>query len=287
MKMNLGQHSVMLCIVALLATIITTYSQTGGAPASTKQIDEDKLAADAQVAIREINDLPVIKLHRHYVEEKPKIIPHLKLLQYRWEQNVRSYDSNSALKARSVNPIFLIPLIEVKALTEEERVSLRPELERLGVKAIQQEGDTSAIYSAQHLLQYAFAGAGMKAPSPNELTKLCGVDGVKATPQTLIKAAAEASKAAGKVPHTLEFNGVSENISNKLFLEMVKHQIRNKRLVVVSTPSRDHTIVVLGFHTKDRKMTWECLDSNKASKNGGYTTIDDIDNTGAFSLWFE
>jgi hypothetical protein len=273
-------------MLAGMAATVISYSQAPEAPVA-QRVDVNQLREEGLAALRATRHLPVKKLHRLYVEQDPKVMPHIRLFQHAWDEDMRWYENSPAIRAKAVNPLSIIPLMEVKPLTEEEKVSLRPEFERLGVKAFQQVGDTCSLYSTQHLLQYAFAAAGMKAPSPNELMRLTGTDGVKVPTPILIQAATKASAPAGKVPHTMQFTGFSGNLSTKMFHEMVKHQIRNKRAVQVATADCTHAIVIVGFHTKDKKTTWEFLNSNRIWQDNGYSTIKGISDITAFSLWFE
>jgi dolichyl-phosphate-mannose--protein O-mannosyl transferase len=79
----------------------------------------------------------------------------------------------------------------------------------------------------------------------------------------------------------------------KITEEVIKHQLRNGHPVLASiyetipgVGSGNHAIVVVGFHAKDGKNTWEILNSNNTNQDGGYTTRRGL-HGGSYSIWFE
>lgn len=237
-------------------------------------------------ASKAVQALPIQELIRLYQANDPKVQPHIDSIALSNDQDRRFFNKFPELADNTISPMALIG--QVKLVEGEEKVSLRPEFERVGVKATQQVGDTCSTYSAQHLFQYAYLAAGKNPPTTATLMALTGTNGVKVPPLYTLRAMAQYNRQRGyPTPKVVSFNGFS-SLNEKLFFELVKHQLRSKRAVVASNNTNSHAIVIVGFHTTaDGKTIWEYLDSNRVWQDKGYKTTDRITSGSAFSIWFE
>lgn len=265
---------------------------------STKQLNNR--AKEASAVREQLRKLPAAEIHKMFVDQKtnknPEIDLLLQVMESRWGNTRRFQEAKDpAWSNYNFGYQDIMHLIEVKPDDVEEKVSLRSEFERLGVKPTEQERHMCTMYSAQHLAQYVFLKKGAEPPSIENLkTRIRPMwDWTKtgmSTPSRIIIPAIESGNKRLKV---LWINGPLPKISD----EMIKHQIRNGHPCRVSIWEKigggggSHAIVVIGFHSKDGVTTWEMLNSNNTNEDGGYTTRPNNsiqhDASQDFSAWFE
>lgn len=191
--------------------------------------------------------------------------------------------------------------LEIKDPQEDERVSLRENLLKIGVKPTQQIGPTCSFYSLFHMLQFACLIDGKKYPSIEAIraavVKRRPSIGNPSNPNPNLVFPILAD-VCGERPMVMDLRtGIP-----KLTEEVVKQELRNGRPCCVQTTYRKqgvghHAIVVVGFETKGGVTRYEYLDSNKIpTENGsGFNTFPNEFITpinwdsplGTYSLWFK
>lgn len=190
---------------------------------------------------------------------------------------------------------------DLEVTAGEEKVSLREEFEKLGVRLRHQERNLCAIYATYHIAQFAHLSANLPAPSVDQIKalltpkELADTQTHGSSPRTLLHRMAR-TQPNGKTMKVLWMSAPTE----KLTEELVKHQLRNGKPCVMTITevigggSGRHYIVVVGFHTKNGKTEWEYLNSNNVGdENGGYVKKTGVifvnrglGNDG-LSVWFE
>jgi hypothetical protein len=242
--------------------------------------------------------LPAKELHQMILDQPQKNDPEIaifiesfKLHLENVEKRENWYSKDPHWRKFNLNYFDIAHLMEIKDADVEERVSLRPEFERLGVKAREQEKNLCTMYSAQHLGQYLFLSKEKRPPTIAELKARVApmwnwnTSGGSTPCEYLIKALEQ------KMGNRINVVWIQGSPSIKLTYEVAKHQLRNGHPIraqvweTIGSSGGWHVVVIVGFHSKNGRTTWEALNSNHTSRDGGYTTYDAISE--GFSAWFE
>lgn len=193
----------------------------------------------------------------------------------------------------------VLPQMNIKPQLEEERVSLKPAFEKLGIVGKQQEKYNCWLYAGYHLTQYAFLSKGQSPPTLSDLKSRLTRRGIA----TNEPGGGSATKVIGAINETLApqkrlnvlWFSSRPYYADRMAGEMIKHQLRNNRACIVSitetigSSSGNHSVVIIGFHAKDGRTTWEILNSNIGKTQGYETRINWAIDTGisGFSFWIE
>jgi hypothetical protein len=167
----------------------------------------------------------------------------------------------------------------------DEKVSLRPEFEKLGVNAIQQEHNLCSVYSSYKLVEFLTKKAGVKPPSLSEWKKM-GTNPLRSNPDAIVELDSMPALAnyVAKFGRTLHVTK-TDILPKQLAHEVTKDLLRKGVPTVLSWVPRkkdgysgsgiSHASVVVGFVVKDGITQWEILDSNFITdENKGYKFID-------------
>jgi hypothetical protein len=186
---------------------------------------------------------------------------------------------------------YQIPLLESitpKPPGTAETVSLRPEFEKLGVKPLRQVGNTCAIYTARHIMDF-YTKKGL-APIidfdkiKNKIDREDAERDLKDPQGTAQRIANHAKR--GIDDNMYSYSQVIDNVIRSVpkmvnnewvglpaSIEFIKQEIRNGRPVSVSGQTvidgraYGHQQLVIGFKTPDQELNstqLEVLDSNAA-----------------------
>jgi hypothetical protein len=180
-----------------------------------------------------------------------------------------------------------------------EAVSLYENIDALKVKQVQQESNLCSVYSVFHAAQYAYLEAGLTPPTVNYLKNLLTPDELAQARKggtdfetLLFRLAVKANQETGKTMRLLDLRAPTD----PLMLEMVKTQLRNKRVCVASISMSyrasqqpaSHAVVIAGFgKEKDGANYWLTFDSNNVSKGGCYKLTGQPFLGEAYCFWFE
>lgn len=242
--------------------------------------------AEAEVLMRTL-DRPAI--HQLLVNKDPKVATILE-----------SYTLGITLRnrrpsyANTLDFFDIAPMMNVKPKEEDEQVSLRPQLEKLGVVAREQEKNMCWIYATQHLAQCVFLAKGLTPPTIDELKRRITASGRNPNDPN----------GGSTWPQTVILNEIAEGKLKRLTIEhpmhsyvwqaeMIKHQIRNGRPCIISKVERigngsgKHAVVVVGFEVKNSKLYWETINSNNVAKDNGYEKMAAQSYYEGFSIWLE
>lgn len=145
----------------------------------------------------------------------------------------------------------------------DEKVSLRPEFERVGVVAHQQTGDTCFQHATYHMYQYQCRAKKLRVPSYEQFVQSMGG---MTTKLYLVRA----SDGRRLMIQNVFLGGITP-----LEHELVKHLIRNGHPCMISLPKpAGHGVLAIGFEVKDGVTTFEYLDSNRVWQDKGFRTVD-------------
>lgn len=179
----------------------------------------------------------------------------------------------------------LVGELEIKDPTPE-KVSLRPEFERLGVRSQQQVYNSCIMYSTHNLIQFLAKKHKLRTPSIQEL--LAG---------RILDPKAECTGPNTRTClETFErINGVRVNVQSlgifhrELNHELLKNQLRLGRPCLVGVPGA-HQMLAVGFEVDAHgNTTLELLDTNRVYQDGGYRKypLNSVNVGGDISAWIE
>jgi hypothetical protein len=189
---------------------------------------------------------------------------------------------NSSFKA----PMDVLAELELPS-PKDEVFTLRPILEKAGIKAMKQQGNTCTTYAGMYLTQYLHAVAGKKVLSRNEFLDALAKNG-RATSDFLFphELAKGLTSLHGKKPNWLQI----DTRNYRLDTELAKHMLRKGRPLLVKesggTGKMYHAMLCIGFTTKDGETTFQCIDSNGLHVDNGYRTLAGSI-CGASCVWFD
>lgn len=198
----------------------------------------------------------------------------------------RLYESEE-LRALEKDPQFdkwvssaldLLPTLGME--TKDEVVSLRPEFEKLGVVAHQQVGTTCVVHAAYHMYQYQCRKAGLAVPSYRDFERR--MKGGFVSHLSVIRGA------DGRRLKMLKLGTLGLGALDR---EVIKDQLRKGHPCMIRLEHKNHSVLAVGFTTKNGKTTFEYLDSGRTWENKGYHTVraSSSVNIGVwhYSAWYE
>lgn len=197
------------------------------------------------------------------------------------------YNSGEALVNNSnfKTPMDIVAELELPS-PQDEIVSLRPVLEKAGIKAMKQQGDDCTVYAGMYLTQYWQAVSNRNSINRAEFLELLVKTG--RTPAEFLHHY-QLAKAIGTL-HSKKPNVLVINTRNsKLDRELIKHMLRKGRPVLIQADrgagQKWHAILCIGFTTEAGKTTFQCIDSNGLDVDNGYRTETSASN--ATCIWIE
>lgn len=202
----------------------------------------------------------------------------LRLVKYNHDQRICN-DANFK------TPMDVISELQLPSL-QDEVISLRPVLEKSGIKAMKQQGNTCTTYAGMYLTQYWQAVTSKKVITRTEflnvLEKVGNPNAEFLFDTFLVKALADLQ---GKKPNVLYI----ETQNGKLNRELMKHMLRKGRPIVISEsggPGKmSHELLCIGFTTENGNTTFQCIDSNGLHIDSGYRTAKSY--SGGLCIWFD
>lgn len=185
------------------------------------------------------------------------------LLQYIEQFDNATFQGWKHITAKS--PWDLVRTMEIKPIVNE-KVSLRPEFEKLGVRSKKQVGYSCIGYTYHNLFQYLAA----KHHGVNPSIAAVLAPGVPDNRPNQTQCLEVFQKHNGWLPKMQE---LSTSIK-ALDIEILKHELRNGKPCTISWwNGGPHHSLAVGFEVKDGVTTFEILDTNGVENGGGYKTI--------------
>ena len=166
------------------------------------------------------------------------------------------------LAKRSRSGVELLRTIEIK--DGDEKVSLRPAFEKLGMVAHQQVEDRCYQHATYHMYQYECRRLKLPVPSYEGFMQKLG--GGKGNPLGIVYFQLNDGRKLF-IQH-INLGGVTV-----LEHELIKHQLRNGKPCVISADFpklSGHVVLAIGFEVKNGETTFEYLDSNRVWQDKGY-----------------
>jgi hypothetical protein len=250
-----------------------------------------QLAKESSEAMANLsrNRIPIKEIIELFQNNDPKISPII-----RCSESVRADAISRNIQKRDpkwaeYNPasISIVPLLEPKDQSQEEKVSLRPELDKAGIKRITGEVGFHRNYAYFTLLQYITLSKGLPELNKEELLNHFG--------DSLFPVLDHLAKMEPR-PKYMD-GGIGSMI---LDYEIIKYHLRKGRPVIVATwdlkeqvmvgdtkATAIYTLLITGFETKDGQATWEGLCFSPTIPEPGYVTVKSITSGESKCFWYE
>lgn len=180
--------------------------------------------------------------------------------------------THSERRRRENGRINYIPLmqivaeLEMKPIGTPEVVSLRPEIEQLGLKIKRQHGPTCGLHTGWHMLEYQALKGNMPKLTFEQFRKINGIDHCAII--DIVKALNKVSQKRAVFRTTTLYT----QEGTPLGFEFAKHELRHGRPLMAAYAHEKengiHGVLVIGFKTTDQTLEttqFEAIDSNESN----------------------